>query len=75
MADTTKAKGPARKSEGVTLEAWIARVDGIVTRKVGFSVHDLPDMMFADGHDDDMSPAEFYREVVAEVIEEQGGFE
>lgn len=39
-------------------DAWLLKVDAAVQRKVGLSIHDLPDVCLADWYDDGISPAE-----------------
>lgn len=41
----------------LSFEAWMKAVDEKVQGKVGLSVHDLPDIAFAELHDDGISPA------------------
>lgn len=40
-----------------TFEAWMREVDRACWAKAGVSVHDLPDMPFADWYKDGMRPA------------------
>lgn len=39
-----------------TYEEWLKKVDAEVVRRVGLSVHDLPDCPFRDWYDDKVSP-------------------
>ena len=53
-----------------TFADWMAKVDAIVYRKQGCSVHDLPDCCFADWYDDDMSPARAAAKAIRAAREE-----
>ena len=53
-----------------TFADWMAKVDAIVYRKQGCSVHDLPDCCFADWYDDDMSPARAAAKAIRSAREE-----
>ena len=44
--------------DGISLEAWINQVDGIISRRFGISVHDLADFAIWDAWNDGVSPAE-----------------
>ncbi len=40
----------------MAFDAWMKKVDAEVSRKVGLSVHDLPDCCFSDWHEDGVTP-------------------
>lgn len=42
----------------MTFEQWYKACDGIVSRKLGVGVDDLPDACWRDYYDDGMSPSE-----------------
>ncbi len=39
-----------------TFEEWMQRIDRVVTRAVGLSIHDLPDCTFRDWYEERMRP-------------------
>ena len=45
------------KIDGLTVEQWLFRVDAIVNKRCGVSVHDLADFCIWDCWQDGMSPA------------------
>lgn len=51
-------------------DAWTAKLDAIVQRKVGCSLDDLEDFNTYDGWDDGLTPMQFYREYIAPEVEE-----
>jgi len=40
----------------MTFEVWMNKVDASVSRRAGLGAYDLPDWMYRDAYDDDMSP-------------------
>ena len=48
---------------------WMKQVDAYVIRRVGVSVHDLPDCTFRDWHEDGVSAAEAATRAIAEMLE------
>jgi hypothetical protein len=41
-----------------SFEIWLKQVDKILSKQVGFTHDDLPDAMWADYHEDGLSPIE-----------------
>lgn len=39
-------------------EQWMQRVDAVVQKRTGLSVHDLPDCPFRDWYDNGLTPRE-----------------
>lgn len=39
-------------------KTWLKKVDSIVIKKCGMSIHDLPDCCFMDWYENDVEPAE-----------------
>jgi hypothetical protein len=54
------------KVNGLTLEEWMKRVDRVVLRLAGVSVHDLADQTFWDWWHDGMKPSEAARLTLAD---------
>ena len=61
-------------TEEQSFNEWMAKVDSIVERKMGVSVHELPDMNFRDSYEDGVSPEEFVREDLMPEIREEFGY-
>ena len=53
----------------MTFEAWMDKVDTLVTDKCGLSVHDLPDCAFWDNWDGGATPSE-----MSEIVLEEADF-
>lgn len=47
---------PKRRNPRLSFEAWMREVDAAVSRRMGLSVYDLPDVPFRDWYDDGTSP-------------------
>lgn len=52
-------------------DAWVAKLNTIVWRKVGCSLDDLEDFNTLDGYEDGFTPLQFYREYIAPEIGEE----
>lgn len=52
-------------------DAWLAKLDKIVWRKVGCSLDDLEDFNTLDGFEDGLTPAQFYSEYIAPEVGEE----
>ena len=61
---------PAQAIPARDFEAWIAKLDTIVWRKVGCSLDDLEDFDTQSGYEDGFSPLQFYREYIAPEVED-----
>ena len=62
-------------TEEQSFNEWMAKVDKIVERKLGVSVHELPDMNFRDPYEDGVSPEEFVREDLMPEMREEFGYD
>lgn len=54
--------------EAEAFVAWMKKVDRAILRRVGVSIHDLPDQDFASAFEEGADPDEF----ALEVLEEEG---
>jgi hypothetical protein len=65
---TSPIERPIPRTKPTTFEAWLARLDGIVQRKVGCSLDDLEDFDTDSAYEDGYTPAAFFREVIAPEV-------
>lgn len=50
--------------------AWVAKLNTICWKRVGCSLDDMEDFDTESGYEDGLTPAQFYREVIAPEIGE-----
>lgn len=51
----------------MNFKQWMKRVDDLVWQQAGCSVHDLPDCLFRDWHEDGVTPEEAAERAVEEA--------
>ena len=57
-----------RCDDGASFEAWMARVDGALVRKVGVSSSDLPDCCYRDMYDAGCTPEDAADEAIDNAV-------
>ena len=50
-----------------SLDEFMRRVDALVTRYVGLSIHDLPDRCYSDYFEDGLRPAQVAKRIIKSV--------
>lgn len=65
---TSPTERPVARHAKLTFEEWIAKLNRIVENRTGMSLDDLEDFNTRDGYDDDMTPSEFYRDIIADEL-------
>lgn len=54
---------------------WLDEVNSIIERQIEIGLFDLEDMLTRDAYDDEVTPEEFVRETVADMLETEYGHE
>lgn len=62
IAPQPKAARPATKEDGLSYEMWFKIADGYFTAAYGISLSDLPDRMYRDYYEENLTPKEMLQE-------------
>jgi len=69
---STEPSGSMSEDDDPGFKEWLSKVNSLVAGRFGLGIYDLPDMMYRDWYDDEMTPDEAVRQVMDSLKDDYG---